>query len=305
MVGRVELQVGPDVAILTSLALSFVFVGSLHLWRLCGFEELDRNEEGTIKRRCVSTLASCALAGALVCHLAEPLRGEQLGTSVLPLDYGQLFGLCTAEAPRACLQSLVLTASLFLGPLLQHALGVHEGYVLLVSVPDNRWTALRDVVMAPLTEELFFRACLVRLWDAASISEPLIIFIGPLVFALAHAHHFVEKIRRHESKTTAFLQVIFQVLYTSLFGMFASFILLRTGSTWAAVVSHMFCNHQGFPDVSFFSDVINPLHGRRYLLAAVYLVGIVVFGCLLFPLTAGFEPLFRCMLSAAPDPMNS
>ena len=40
-----------------------------------------------------------------------------------------------------------------------------------------------------------------------------------------------------------------QFAYTSLFGAFASFLVLRTGNACAPTVAHAFCNATGVPDV--------------------------------------------------------
>ena len=43
------------------------------------------------------------------------------------------------------------------------------------------------------------------------------------------------------------IRSIFQFLYTSLFGTIAAFIYLRTGSLWACILAHSFCNWMGLP----------------------------------------------------------
>ena len=48
----------------------------------------------------------------------------------------------------------------------------------------------------------------------------------------------------------AALSSIAQFIYTTLFGWFAVFILLRTGSVWAAVVVHTYCNFMGAPNLT-------------------------------------------------------
>lgn len=43
--------------------------------------------------------------------------------------------------------------------------------------------------------------------------------------------------------------IVFQTLYTSLFGWHASFLYLRTGSLLPPILSHIFCNVMGFPQL--------------------------------------------------------
>lgn len=76
-------------------------------------------------------------------------------------------------------------------------------------------------------------------------------------------------------------QVAFQFLYTTIFGWYATFLLLRTGHWVAAVVAHTFCNLMGFPDFGGAAG-----HRRRWLLAAAFALGIAGFA-------AGLESLSR------------
>eukprot|EP00928_Gymnodinium_smaydae_P004497 TRINITY_DN11522_c0_g1_i3.p1 TRINITY_DN11522_c0_g1~~TRINITY_DN11522_c0_g1_i3.p1 ORF type:complete len:300 (+),score=62.61 TRINITY_DN11522_c0_g1_i3:91-990(+) len=287
---RLALRTTPLVAVLGSFALSSFFVGALYLWKLAGYKDENRNDVGTIQRRFLSTLLSCACSAGLVFGLARPAEDGDLA-----LTPSQLLGFGLDSVLSACFYCVLLTVSLFVGPLVQHVADVYRNGVPLVTKPEYPWRTLRDIVMAPLVEEIVFRACLVRLWDSALISKGIIIFCSPLCFALAHTHHFVEHVRRYEDKSVALMQVAFQVFYTSLFGMYTTFLLLRTGSTVAVVLTHGFCNHQGFPDILFLVQKRHPLHGDRLLLGVVYLLGVAAFVVLIMPLTAGFTPIYECM----------
>lgn len=106
----------------------------------------------------------------------------------------------------------------------------------------------------------------------------------------AHLHHFIEHLRGGRSLwdaalivgtifhklviffTLLILMTGFQLLYTTLFGAYATFIYMRTGflpflicildfpvligHLIGVFLVHMFCNIMGFPDVTFF----NPDH---------------------------------------------
>lgn len=75
------------------------------------------------------------------------------------------------------------------------------------------------------------------------------VFLSPLVFGLAHAHHFYEfRITNPGTPVAAALaRSVLQFAYTYLFGIFATFIFLRTGSLLATIAVHMFCNYMGLP----------------------------------------------------------
>jgi prenyl protein peptidase len=72
-----------------------------------------------------------------------------------------------------------------------------------------------------------------------------------MVFGLAHLHHFYEfRITHpHISLATAIANSVLQFSYTYLFGIYATFIFLRTGSLLAVVLIHTFCNTMGLPRV--------------------------------------------------------
>lgn len=75
------------------------------------------------------------------------------------------------------------------------------------------------------------------------------IFLSPLIFGLAHIHHFYEFRITHRGVpvVAAILRSVFQLAYTSLFGAYATFLYLRTGSLLAIFVVHAFCNCMGLP----------------------------------------------------------
>lgn len=77
------------------------------------------------------------------------------------------------------------------------------------------------------------------------------IFLSPLVFGLAHAHHLYEFRVTHPRVplAAAVLRSAFQLGYTTLFGAYATFVFLRTGSLLAAVAVHVLCNCMGLPRV--------------------------------------------------------
>lgn len=284
--GRLALEVTPSTALWGSFVLSFFFVASLYLWKLAGYQDANRDDTGTIQRRFLSALLSCICSVVFLFALTSPAEDGK-GFTVL-----ELFGIQCDNIILACIQCLALTIILFVGPLVQHVVGVYEGSAELIDMDVGTWVALRNYVLAPFTEEFVFRACLVRLWVAAGFPKSVIIFVSPLCFAMAHAHHFIEHVKKTARKRTALLQVAFQVFYTSLFGMYSNFLLLRTGSTVALILTHSFCNHQGFPDVAFLVSKRHPLHPHRLWLGMLYLSGVVSFCYCINPLTSGFSSSF-------------
>jgi prenyl protein peptidase len=111
----------------------------------------------------------------------------------------------------------------------------------------------QDVILihfqGPFTEEVMFRSAIVPLHLLAHVSPGRIVFIAPLYFGIAHVHHFYEFRLTHPDTPAlaALLRSLFQFGYTTVFGWYATFVYLRTGSLIAVVVVHSFCNWCGLP----------------------------------------------------------
>lgn len=305
------LQISVLLAVSSSLGLSFLFVASLYFWTLVGYGNVGRDEPGTIQRRFVSTLLTCACSTVLIFWLAQPAHGSEGFTRL------ELLGLQVEGLLRACLACLALTASLFAGPILQGFLACYTNSSTGSS--DTIWIRLRGLVMAPITEEFVFRACLMRLCVAAQFPMWANLVFSPACFALAHAHHFIEHVRKAHAQgliqggrangsseygllnakhvnaavRRAVVEVAFQMFYTSLFGIYSCFLLLRTGSTVAVILAHAFCNYQGFPDFGFYGHYGHPLYRYRLLIGVMYIVGIVAFCILMMPITSGCDSPFH------------
>ena len=54
----------------------------------------------------------------------------------------------------------------------------------------------------------------------------------------------------HNLKDTVGMSLI-QMAYTGLFGYMSMDLLLKTGSVWPSVFSHIVCNVMGLPDITF------------------------------------------------------
>lgn len=106
-------------------------------------------------------------------------------------------------------------------------------------------------LQGPVTEECLFRSAAIPLLLVAGSSLSRIILLSPVVFGLAHLHHFYEFRVTHPQTplVAAIARSVLQFSYTSVFGAYANFLFLRTGSLLAVVVVHAFCNSMGLPRV--------------------------------------------------------
>uniref|UniRef100_A0A674GSL2 CAAX prenyl protease 2 n=1 Tax=Taeniopygia guttata TaxID=59729 RepID=A0A674GSL2_TAEGU len=105
--------------------------------------------------------------------------------------------------------------------------GPPDPRVWALCLGDVRW--LRNQVVAPLTEELVFRACMLPMLVPCTGPGPAVLAC-PLFFGVAHFHHVIEQLRfRHGSVGSIFMAAAFQFSYTAVFGAYTAFLFLRTG----------------------------------------------------------------------------
>lgn len=260
--------------VMVCLLLAVAFVGSLYAWK----QTHDRDHPETIKRRfisifIVSLISPFVVWGVWSLYSVESFSMAWLG---LPIGGGLLWPpqLIRVTAPTA------LTLIAFIGPLVQSKLDIGSFWGI---DPNfwNDWVFWRNVIVAPASEEWVFRACMAPLLFAEGWSANQMIFLGPLFFGVAHAHHAVRDVRDGTIDVkSAVIRTLFQLTYTSLFGFYSMFLFLRTGSVVSAIVAHALCNSMGFPPMHML-----PSHRRKVLLITLYIGGLVAFGYLLAPLT--------------------
>jgi membrane protease YdiL (CAAX protease family) len=82
---------------------------------------------------------------------------------------------------------------------------------------------------------------------------------------------------------TVLFSTIFQLVYTTLFGAYASYCYIKIGSLPAIVILHSFCNFMGLPDVSLLFGFVQgggdaeSLQRSRILSGIAYIAGIASF----------------------------
>ncbi|KAM9251659.1 CAAX prenyl protease 2 [Cariama cristata] len=228
-------------AVLACLSLACSYVGSLYVWG----SPLPRDHPSVIKRRFTSVLVVSGLSPAFV-WLWKELTGIKPDT---PLP--ALLGLRLEGLVPATLLPLLLTMILFLGPLIQLSMdcpwrwldGLRVAFdprFWVLCLGDVRW--LRNQVVAPLTEELVFRACMLPMLVPCTGPGPAVLAC-PLFFGVAHFHHVIEQLRfRQGSVGSIFMSAAFQFSYTAVFGAYTAFIFLRTDPVFigAAAQSSIF-----------------------------------------------------------------
>jgi membrane protease YdiL (CAAX protease family) len=142
---------------------------------------------------------------------------------------------------------------------------------------------LRNVYVAPVAEEFVFRGCVVPLLtEVGGVAPRHAVWLAPLLFSVAHAHHVVH-LRRQRGLRTAVAMVAFQFAYTYVFGVFSASLFVRTRRLAAPTVAHMICNAFGFPELG--ELWAEPDTARRWVYRGLLLAGPAAFAVLYTTLT--------------------
>ncbi|KAI0022078.1 CaaX protease [Xylariomycetidae sp. FL0641] len=260
---------------------------------------LSRDDARVIRARVTSVSLTCAVCSAATFWILTSTAGSSSRDALHALGW---YPVGVAEAARTLLLTAVLFAAPLYEALLvdggwRDVLDV-RGYARELW---TQWTSWRNIVavsvnffflffffpgrylrhrpflsiylhpfrlnkspQGPVTEEILFRSASVPLLTLAGTSPARTVFLAPLVFGLAHAHHFYEFRVTHPRVPAAagVARSVVQFGYTTLFGAYATFVFLRTGSLAAIVAVHAFCNLMGLP--RFWGRVGPPGHYRAY-----------------------------------------
>ncbi|UZJ51810.1 hypothetical protein CBS101457_001130 [Exobasidium rhododendri] len=276
---------------------------------------LNKDDAVIVKSRLqtvtATTIASLLLTGSFIRHVAFPrdhpllaslstLRvlgvplpvPSLLHSNILPFQPSLTLYTLHHVLPSLILP-LLLTSSLFLGPLyvtyLDKKLPFQRNFSYESSIRskfDNIW-GIRNYIVGPLTEELVFRGCILALHSLAGFSKKQMIFLTPLYFGLAHLHHayelYVKEGRTEQALKKSVLISSVQFGYTCVFGWYANFLFLRTGSILSPFVAHIFCNIMGLPN-PFEAAEEHP--ERKWLIHSAHILGVASFASLLGQMTA-------------------
>ncbi|KAF9540433.1 CAAX prenyl protease [Mortierella hygrophila] len=259
-------------------------------------QKLDRNHPLVIKQRFKGIALTCFVVPFYLWWLFT-FSGAISTDQSFWERLGRFLGLLGISIPNNIFKlvnhvvlPLLLVGCLFMGPTLMMFLSNELPFQQAFDWTTQRQhiqglMGMRNFVVGPISEEFIFRACMVAIVANSGARLPLMIFVLPLVFGIAHINHayesYVKKGRTRQALMGAAAMAVFQLLYTTLFGWFAAFLFLRTSNLIGPCLCHSFCNMMGFPDVTNIQ-----YFGRwKKWLYLTFVLGMVLFGLLLRPLT--------------------
>ena len=279
-----------------SLLLACIFVSSLYVLVPRTIRRLERDDPRQIKFRAFATflvsLGSVVTYPLLFCDVYDGeedtwsivrvmfrfrnIRGVLLHTMLLYTGPMVATLLRIYDIRQRLLQRGKQSQHSFVGHVIHVCLKPTVVSLLNPVSETERWVNIRTYLAAPVTEEVVFRGCVVPALLSTGMSPVRAALVAPLFFGIAHLHHAMLRFRQGEGLPRVALITFFQFTYTSLFGSYAAYAFIRTGSVPAVIASHMYCNWMGLPDMSFLQSN-SPLYDNRTWLVAAYILGAFAF----------------------------
>ncbi|KAK9447792.1 CAAX protease self-immunity-domain-containing protein [Limtongia smithiae] len=270
-------------AFLVCTGLTIAYVGVLYIHpNSRPSPMLSRNDDIVIKTRVTAILLSSLVSALVSAWVINGIR-----VTFNPLEVFVLLGFFPLPSLYELLvPSVVLTGILFIGPLWEKVWYSGRGWrELLYETGEGlaSWIGIRNYIIGPLTEELVFRVCIISIELASRMSPTKAMFISPLYFATAHIHHAYEVyVSNPEYLYAAIGSSIVQFTITTVFGWYAAYIFLRTGTLWQPFIVHAFCNSMGVPKLGLRLD--GPVV-YTYVYHGLLVLGLVLFIVCLKPLS--------------------
>ncbi|KAF8571338.1 hypothetical protein P879_03668 [Paragonimus westermani] len=238
------------------LVYSFIFIIGLYF----GKGGLSRNHPTAIRSRFISVAFTCTI---IMLHILTFIhKSGHSWRDPFSYNWHQIFirsdhlshsFIVPLSLTMVCFSLLVkpIAQVLYLGTLVDDLVSGRMRLLFDLEFLECRffnWISVRNLLVAPTAEEFVFRACILFHLQPLYSSCERLCLISPLFFSIAHFHHIYGQIREGERAVDAFLKTLFQVAYTTLFGAYSAFLLLRTGNLMAAIVAHSVCNFMSLPD---------------------------------------------------------
>ncbi|GMR60166.1 hypothetical protein PMAYCL1PPCAC_30361 [Pristionchus mayeri] len=218
-------------ALASAISIPFHHVGLINIFDYAG---TDRNDPTSIRRRIAGLLVSNVISITSTCvvlNVNSIVRAREV------------FGLDTVGLGAAAIAAGIHTSILYAPNIIDHLKTFDwSQFKQDVIHLEN----VRDVVVAPVAEEIAFRACASSL-IASVFSKTTAIWATPWLFALSHLHLIGDDLRKGYDMREAVMRRGFQVLYSYAFGVYTTALFFRTNHLSAAVVCHMVCNTFGLP----------------------------------------------------------
>lgn len=221
-----EVTLSPQTAHVLGLVFASMYVGSIYVSkearlvfsaqpktetdpsreRIKEQNERWRDDPDVIKARVAAVSIATVLCIAILCWVTQSIPNALILLGLWPSFPTTISSLRYVVAPH------FVTPLLFLGPLYATYLSFSSHWRGSLRVRAEallyNWAGVRNYVVAPITEEIVFRACVLAAYllsPQLASSRAGLVLITPLNFGVAHLHHAWDMYNRF-GRTTAALK---------------------------------------------------------------------------------------------------
>lgn len=247
----------PTLAYVSFVAYSYVL--ALHIKAPQGYRNDPQIIKFRITRIAIVSVINSVLTPFVLVYVLKTAPNFKAAFGIL--GFSNCFKLGTFVD---MLKTLFLFLTLFSGPVFDILINqdFHERYFTSLEM-------IRDLLVAPLTEELFYTSLTTgsilayelsvksslyptkSTYSATTIHNRteinIYLMLTPLLFGFAHLHHAIELKRQNKNWVQIIITCVFQCVYTTIFGYITNRLFVNTGSLACCFVAHSFCNFMGFP----------------------------------------------------------
>ncbi|KAH7645462.1 CAAX prenyl protease [Dermatophagoides farinae] len=254
-----------SISLLFTIFLSILYPASLYVWR--DSARIDRNDPMIIKRNFFSVTIISLISLQLLNLFRQftrtlPPDSPLMADSTIIINYfiykhypnnWNLIADCV-------IKPMMFIMILFIGPIFCDLnLNNIRNYKIIMNRTSiynmiqssynlSILKILRNLIVAPFTEEFLFRGILIAIlspfWSKLSC-----ILISSTLFALMHTHScLVRYFINDKYDSDDIIATIIQCIYTGFFGIIAAVHYLSYGHLVTPILLHFFCNLNGLPD---------------------------------------------------------
>ena len=251
-------------SVAVAFALCLAYVGAVAAARGWVGATLSRDHPKQIVAR---TLAVCVVCSIAWIPTARSLVAVDDGDGAQRRSLLRALGLAIggiAELASAAARGVATACLLVSGSIGELAAEFGASQLSWTSFAPRDIPQWRDWVVAPVTEEFFFRACLCSLLRTGGMSARATVACSAALFSLCHVSRLADLLLVSEPKKennvsgwrrfwrVGLATIGPQLGFTSLFGAFASALFLSGGGRGrhlaAPLVAHVLCNWVGAPE---------------------------------------------------------
>lgn len=160
---------------------------------------------------------------------------------------------------------------------------LYSGYLIQLIIGNEEMKSkdliisFMDYFYGPAIEEVIYRGIIFNLFRMEKYSNIQSALISSLIFGVSHLRHFFD----YQYNPSKKAMIIFQTIYTTLFGLYTSYAYSYGESLLAPILLHMTCNYLQMPRLYYLQDE-DVTKQQRFIISFTYIIGIVVFIILLF-----------------------